>query len=314
VVPGERQAAALRIAVSQLHEELMLTLASGDPRVGTAYRLGRSLADTCRANQTGDDLLVSFDAYRLGQLYAWLTDLASALPPHAAKAIRMSLTWWRDTMFVDGIVTSAQGRQLLNGLTTTAPGLVARHGRRLGVLRKRGMSVTAGTPASAKAPSPDKYVAALGRQGELWRSVLSGEKKATDLLDANDYIDAARSALRTAWTLIRRPGLVVVVPVLVIVAALVGGLIWVDHLNATGGSKIGGFLGIVVAAGVATTRTVRPAVGGLGKRLEGPLWGAEVDLAIAHAVTIAPAGDADPSGWVAFVDKALKPDAPAAGA
>ena len=194
--------------------------------------------------------------------------------------------------------------------SSVVAGLLARQGR---LRHKRGIPVTARTAPPPQAPKPEKYLAALARQGELWRSVLSGEKKAADLLSANDYIDAARSALRTAWTLIRRPGAAVVVPVLVIVAALIGGLVWVNHLNATGDSKIGGFLGVVVAAGVATTRAARPAVSGLGKRLEGPLWGAEVDLAIAHAVTIAPAGQADPSGWVAFVDKALKPDAAAAG-
>ncbi len=307
-----RQAQALRLAVSELHEQLMLTMVGVGPLEGTAYRLGRSLADTCRPSQSVAELKASFDPYRLGQLYAWLTDLASALPPHAARSVRLSLTWWRDTMFIDQVVASPQGRQLLNGLSTTAPGLLARQRRsRLTGRRPRKIAVTATTVLTPKAPDPIKYIAALARQGELWRSVLSGEKKATDLLAAADYIGAARSTLHTVWTLIRRPGAAIVIPALLLLLALGGGLLWVSHLNASGGSKIGGYLGIILAGLVAGVRAARPAATSLGTHLEGPLWGAEVDLAVSMALTIPPAGQADPTGWIAFVDRALKPsDAP----
>ena len=71
-------------------------------------------------------------------------------------------------------------------------------------------------------PAINDAVNALRRQGELWRALLSGEKHATDMLDTDNYLDAARSLATHMRTILR--GVIRRFPLLSIsVAALVIG-------------------------------------------------------------------------------------------
>ena len=123
----------------------------------------------------------------------------------------------------------------------------------------------------------------LGRQADLWRSLLSGEKLGTDMLRAEDYTAAASrlldhaasiaaTALRAHW---RR--LAVGVGALVLAIALA------VSLGGVGGTVAG--IGAAAAALGISWKGIGTAVTGLSERLRGPLWQSELDLAIARAVT-----------------------------
>ena len=66
------------------------------PLAATSCGLGRMLADTALMPRTGhpEVLAERFDSYRLSNAYRWLEDLSTALPRHAAGAVKASLSVW----------------------------------------------------------------------------------------------------------------------------------------------------------------------------------------------------------------------------
>lgn len=89
--PEERAAQVLA-----LHRSLLGTLTASDFRLGKAYGLGRALADTCLKPTDQTSIEAELARYRLANLLAWLDDLSSALPAHAAHSVASSLERWRD--------------------------------------------------------------------------------------------------------------------------------------------------------------------------------------------------------------------------
>lgn len=123
------------------------------------------------------------------------------------------------------------------------------------------------------------------RQGDLWRAMLSGEKRPQDLLELNDYLDATADAGRQAAKAIRRT--VARFALLSIVAVLLV-LIGVGLLVVGGPSTdIAGATSLLAAVGL-TWKGVGTVLGKLAGRLEVPVWGAVIDRAIGHAVTLVP--------------------------
>jgi hypothetical protein len=152
----------------------------------------------------------------------------------------------------------------------------------------------------------------LRRQGELWRALLSGEKRGSELLEFDNYLDAsaalagrmaagARKAIAKFWLLI------------VVVAALViGGIV----LLVIGGSSqiVAGATSLLVAVGL-TWKGVGGALGRLVGRVEQPVWGAVLDLAIADAITLLPQNTRERGGRRALaVELAQTTAGPAANA
>ena len=130
-------------------------------------------------------------------------------------------------------------------------------------------------------------VSTLPRQGELWRAILSGEKNATELLDIDDYLNAARDLAARMHSILR--DVVARFPLLIGLVAmlLVAGVVL---LIIGGGSEIVAGAASLIAAVGLTWRGVGGAVGRLAGKLEQPLWGAVLDIAIADAITLLPAG------------------------
>jgi 3',5'-cyclic AMP phosphodiesterase CpdA len=120
----------------------------------------------------------------------------------------------------------------------------------------------------------------LDRQGERWRTILTGEKKARDLLTVGTYVGAGEELIADASNLavgfMRRFWL----PVLVATALVVGGLVVI----LLGGSGVGGIASILTGLGISW-KTATPTLSKVGEQLSGPLWQAELDTAIAIAVT-----------------------------
>ncbi|HWG74454.1 MAG TPA: hypothetical protein VG184_10415 [Acidimicrobiales bacterium] len=294
--------AAYRDALRVLHVDLLIVLQAANPGWGSAYRLGRRLADTVRV--MGDNgLYAAFADDQIGHLVALTGDLATLLPPHAGKAVATSIGWWHTE------VSQAFGP----APTPDAPPVVVdsdappRRRRALrdhqrdhrmasvvGRARRRPVQVPHGVVAPLGLADLEK---ALPRQGEVWRSVLSGEKAATDMLQPDDYIQAARSFIVRGARLARQAPLtawlaLVGIAIAAFVALLVIGFV-VSGSAATGAGVFGGIVAAIVAGwGVVKGR----ALGALEK-LEAPLWGAELDRAIADAVTLPPVGGDPQDPW-----------------
>ena len=121
-------------------------------------------------------------------------------------------------------------------------------------------------------------------QVSLWRSVIVGEKKGTELLEPNDYLDAARQletsfarrALRSNWLRI----------VALIAVVLFGlGIYFLFAANGQAGKVAAGASGVLAAVGL-TWKGIGGTLGALVGKLEAPLWGAELDAAITDAITL----------------------------
>jgi hypothetical protein len=128
--------------------------------------------------------------------------------------------------------------------------------------------------------------ACLRREGQLWHALLTGEKRGEDMLDPHDYLSAADRLVSSSWraakVVLRRMWRIVGLVVLVGAAAVV--VLVLDH------EVLGAVAAALAALGV-TGAGVRAQLAGMARPLEKSLWGAELDQAIADAITIKP-GDA----------------------
>jgi hypothetical protein len=139
------------------------------------------------------------------------------------------------------------------------------------------------TQSSVAPEAPETWLQ-LARQGELWRALLAGEKSGRDLLEIDDYVDAADRLSRrmrdVATRLLKRfPEVVLAVLALFVVGV---GLI---ALTDSAAAIVAG-AGTILASLGLTWRGVGRSLGGLAGKLERPLWGAELDTAITQAITL----------------------------
>ncbi len=280
-----------RQAVLDGHLLLLKTFNAEGANFGKAYNMGRALADTCRPSQHEADLQDGFDPYRLTQLQQDLHDLASVLPAHSAKAVVRSLAWWRDAIYLaDDSAVGQNRRKLVGNVRTDAPAFR----RPTGILNPRLNS--APTRGDLKS-----LARALTRQGELWRLVLTGDKKPTDLLVAEDYVSAAQRAVAGGRRIASRTVLAApktTATVLVAVTLVLAAVLWViDQSHASSGGKLAAFLvavaGYLGSVGRAAVPRLRVAV----RAVEQPLWFTALDYVIAEAISIPPVGRADTAGW-----------------
>jgi hypothetical protein len=82
----------LLLALDDLNVDVLRWAMATNLRIGLAYRLGRSLADTVRPGDAAQ-LLRRFDGRQI-QISRWLDELASVLPPYSAAVVRRSLAAW----------------------------------------------------------------------------------------------------------------------------------------------------------------------------------------------------------------------------
>jgi hypothetical protein len=126
----------------------------------------------------------------------------------------------------------------------------------------------------------------LDRQVDMWRALLSGEKHGPDMLSAEDYTSAAGRLLNHAGsiarTVLRRHWR----PLLTALGMLVG----IIALAIAVGGVEGTLAAIAGAAAVfgISWKSIGSTVGTVTTQLQGPLWHAELDRAIAVAITHKP--------------------------
>jgi hypothetical protein len=185
---------------------------------------------------------------RIVDIKAWLADLASSFPDHASRAVVLSLRTWE--------AWAADPR--LDDEPLDWP----RHG------------------AAVRA--------ALRRQGDVWRALLSGEKEGTDMLDAWHYVRAANGLVvemvSTLWRFVRPLAL----PLGFLLLLLAGGVALLVTQEPV--AKIVGAIATVVGAVGITGAGIRARLGQVTAQLQTFLWGAELDFAVADAILIGPEG------------------------
>lgn len=130
-----------------------------------------------------------------------------------------------------------------------------------------------------------KDAAILAAQCGLWRTLLSGEKSGTELLEPENYLDAAdrlgAKLYATGTALLKQlPGLVIGV-----VALFLAGVAILVLAPTHATTTAAGLSGVIAAVGL-TWKGIGGALGKLIGRLEAPLWRAEVDGAITDAITL----------------------------
>jgi hypothetical protein len=148
---------------------------------------------------------------------------------------------------------------------------------------------------------PDKSQLAEA-QVVLWRSVIVGEKRGTELLEPDDYVEAAkqlehRYVLRT----LKSPWFWVFAAVAVLLFA--AGIVVLTQANGKTGTALAGVSGILAALGLSW-KGIGGTIGKVVGKLEAPLWGAELDTAITDVITLAkPAGQRSQSRKLTYANR-----------
>jgi hypothetical protein len=124
----------------------------------------------------------------------------------------------------------------------------------------------------------------LHTQGQRWRALLSGEKAATDVLTASDYVTAASTALRHAGSIVRK-GAAAFWPFLLVTLALFGGGIGLT-VGASGAVRVVAGLGLIAASIWIASRAVVAPLRGFAVRLDDPIWRSALDEVIAERVQL----------------------------
>jgi hypothetical protein len=123
----------------------------------------------------------------------------------------------------------------------------------------------------------------LSTQGRLWRSLLSGEKQATGVLETSDYLRAGEGMLERsgalAWKFLRHYWWLVLA-----VIALLGAGVWLIVGPGSGFAAGLGGASIFTSLGLSW-KGIGSSLGAAGARIEEPLWQAELDQVIYERIT-----------------------------
>jgi hypothetical protein len=281
--------------VTKLHLELLIALNGAGANLGKAYLLGQSLAYTCRVGQTPEALLQSFEPATLVGIKQSLNDLTSALPKHAAKAVGHSLTWWRDIVYMTSGAPGRDMRAAVGDLETDAPG-AQRKGR-----KKPKVST------GADWIKQKDVLLALPRQGDLWLSILAGDKDPLDLLTPDDYLESGVRLMTQGRDLLEKIPkgfLLVVASSITVLAAAVGVLVSISNVH--GGAQLAAYL-VTIGAWVGTLwKALAPRLRSAISAVEKPLWQASLDTVCAEAVSLWPVGNEDLTHWSKLANKVLR--------
>jgi hypothetical protein len=126
-------------------------------------------------------------------------------------------------------------------------------------------------------------VAQLQAQGRLWRSLISGEKRATQMLEISDYVAAGekllQSTARLAKPVLKHHAPVLAAAVVLFVAGIVVMLTTDDPAGIVSGAGV-----ILTALGIGW-KGLGTTVGKAIAKVETPLWEASLDISIRDRIT-----------------------------
>ena len=259
-----------------LNLDILRVLATTQPEVELAYRLGRSLRDTVNPSPEGGDdakapqdrkvldqlrstaLATALDRGRVARLQEWLATLAVHLPRHTAAIVAASLGRWSDFA---AVTISKKAR-----------------------LRTH--------PAN---PTVHEIGEQLRSQGDLWLMLLTGERTTNGLLSPEGYVTAGDAALRRSARLIRKilrhHG-----AVWIILAVAVAGLLYLSLRYLAGSAKVWTSIATVGGSLGAAARSITNTIGRLTAEAERPIFAMAEEDAMAWAITTLPAVKLTPRG------------------
>lgn len=235
----------------------------------------RQTADSERAGALREfhiNLLATLTAtdYRVGKAYGLGCSLADAT--RGPSNYRVELQSGRVA------VLAAWTRDLATALPPHASHAVASSIERWG-------EWAANPPQSGDA-SESEILPRLQPQGRLWRSLLSEEKRATDLLGQSDYLAAGERVLKNAGALARSFLRHYAWVLAGVVALLVVGIV-VIFVAGNAAGVVSGAAAIITALGFGW-KTIGTSMGAAAARVEAPLWGAALDEVIYQRITPSP--------------------------
>jgi hypothetical protein len=263
----------LRRVQTKLNELEPTLVASGLPKDvwnSVDHELGHAIAvDVARLDQAVWSALTAADA-RLGEAYGIGFDLANLC---TLPSLSMSPF---DDVFIERLFAVEEA---LADLASTLPA----HASRAVAVSLAQWEYWARDPRLSNEPVAwphDGVRVALQRQGQVWRSILCGEKLWKDMLRAEDYVNAAKGLTRTLrrWLW----------PTAALTVAVLGGGIYLLIAQSGTLSKVfGSALSALGVLGISHG-TLRRGATGLAAELRADLWSAELDFAIAEAITVPP--------------------------
>ncbi|HLI16463.1 MAG TPA: hypothetical protein VKV23_10500 [Acidimicrobiales bacterium] len=227
-------------AVRELYLALLARLLVDEPRLASAFNLGRYLHDLCWGTLSVGDFAAAFGPRQAVLATSWLQDADPLLAPGAAAAVAASLARWRERF-------------------AAGPGAVA------------GGDIVGDDVESLRA------------QGEVWRSVLAGEKPVGRLAGRAHLAEAARGALRRSAAVVREVALRSAAE-LAVLGALTGYLLYVAASDAAGAARVLASLLVALVGFGAMGRLVA----GRTRRLGTSLWAIDEADAWAAAITVLP--------------------------
>jgi hypothetical protein len=242
-------------AVRALHLHILGRLQANGPRVADAYSFGRTLCDTCWSPTDRQSFEHAFSAGRVAYLGSWLVRIQASLPANTAQSVAHSLAYWAAWTSVFSAI----------------PGAWA-------------------TPASDLASAAGEVQVALRHQGELWRSVLSGDESAQSFLTIDGYVQAAETALRRARHVIRRVVIHFWFSILVALA-VTACFVLLAFANSKGTARVWSTIASVTAGLGVTGGTIRGGLQRLISTAGRPVWAISESEAIAAAITALPTFD-----------------------
>lgn len=255
-------------AVDGLFATISATFTAASTRMGEALGLGFDLANTCR--------LPWEDVSTKNEKDSKQTDKAANQSKNGTMAKEAEKAFLQ--LFGARVV---KVQAALADLASSLP----QHAARAVALSLAQWMYWAGKPELNKhaVAWPDPAVAAaLGRQGEVWRAVLAGEKRGQDMLSADDYFSVMGQLVKSQFR--KRPWFWIGSFALVLIFGIGIALV---STQPTGPKIFGGVVALLSAAGISTA-SFKTLAGNLARDLESQVWGAELDFAIADAVTVPP--------------------------
>jgi hypothetical protein len=251
-----------RLAVVDLHIGLLRDLGAADFRLGKAYDVGRALADMTRLPA----------GHRLERLKP---DLEKAAEPPDRDLREV----WLLREFGEYRTATIMGK--LDDLGSAFP----EHAGRAVSKSIAAFARPLRDEIEAHGPAFDwrQVETILQRQGEVWRTLLSGEKVGRDMLGPLDYVRVAAGWMRETRTLARDYARLFWLAIAVAVLLAAGGIV----LAAAGtdeGASIAGIAAVITSLAVSL-KGASATLGRAGEQLARPLWQLEVEDVLAAVIT-----------------------------
>ncbi|MDP8976212.1 MAG: hypothetical protein M3N28_07605 [Actinomycetota bacterium] len=256
--------------VREFHLKLLSALTEMDGHLAKAYRLGQSLGDLTLRPSRDPTALGNLRPGRMDDVEGWLRDLKSLLAAHAATTVLGSVSHWQNWVLqnMDGRNQAEPQRSLLHTILRRSP--AADHGERV----------------------EDRAIVAraLVQQGSRWRSLLTGEKLATDTLSSDDYVQAGTALLRRLRGLTANFLKQYWFGLLLLLGVVSGVIAMAFVITEDAATGVTSFAAVVGGLGISA-KAIKETLAKAASYLQDTLWEAQLDQACVKGVTVLPFGD-----------------------